>query len=154
MWTLTMKCPEVWQPVRGQFWLSMLRRALKLRPWQIPIWQLNMIWKLFRLSIRLTCRQPIQNGFVRKSKVSSGFRQWMLHGFPPKRESTLGKWWNVLSRIFLPQRAIRTHRWKPWFSTAIMMPIRALWFIFVSKRERWKSAIPSAWWQPVQNLPL
>ena len=75
----------------GQFWLSMLRRALKLRPWQIPIWQLNMIWKLFRLSIRLTCQQPIRNGFVRRLKALSEFRQWMLHGFPPKRESTLAK---------------------------------------------------------------
>ena len=63
----------------------------KLRPWQIPIWQLNMIWKLFRLSIRLTCRRLTRNGFVRKSKALSEFRQWMLHGFPPKRESTLGK---------------------------------------------------------------
>jgi len=34
---------------------------------------------------------PIRNGFVRRSKASSEFRQWMLHGFPPKRESTLAK---------------------------------------------------------------
>ena len=58
---LLMKYRARWLPVKAHCWLLMLRRALKRRRLQMFTWLWIMIWKLFPLLIKLTCRVQTLN---------------------------------------------------------------------------------------------
>ena len=58
---LLMKYRARWLPVKAHCWLLMLRRALKRRRLPMFTWLWIMIWKLFPLLIKLTCRVQTLN---------------------------------------------------------------------------------------------
>ena len=84
--------------------------VLKRRHWQMFIWRWIIIWKFFRLSIKLTCPAQTRNGQSRKLRISSGFLRRMPLKFLRKTASISRRFWNALLQIFPRPRGMSMHR--------------------------------------------
>lgn len=56
-----MKYPDLWLLAKGLYLSSMQHKGLKPKHWQMFIWLLNRIWKLFLLLIKLIYRPLMLN---------------------------------------------------------------------------------------------